>query len=231
MAAQRGPQVYLVGLGMPELRTLTREAFEVLSQCRTLFVNNAGLPLFTDICPDVRAVGELTLWRNPESIRGFISKVVAAARRRPPVAYASYGHPLLYETSAIHLLRGCRQAGLRCRVISGISTIDALLSQLCLPMPVEAGLHVTSPAHLARATPDTTSHVIVFRICESLERSRFLRRRLLKFYPPSHRVALVKCPNWEPGRVRWLPIRDLPPKGQKADTYMSLLIPPLPPPS
>lgn len=225
--SSRGPKVYIVGLGLPELHTLTRRAYEVLSRCRTLFVNNPGVPLFNDICPDVRGVGQFSRGSDPESYGPFIEAIVSAARRRSPVAFAIYGHPMFYEGSAIELLRGCRKARVDCEIVPGISTVDAILAQLSLPLESESGLQVTSAVHLLSADPDPEFHVIVYKVCETLQRSRLLRPRLLRIYPPSHRVALVKCPSWEPGRVRWFPLRELPPKDQRPDVYVSLLIPPL----
>ncbi len=222
-----GPEVYLIGLGLPEERAVTHHAYRALRSCRTLFARNPRSSLLKQACPDVRPVGELDGHLGGPRYAAFAQNVLAAARRAPPVGLAVYGHPLVYEGLALEVLRACRAANASIAAISGISTVEALLALMRISTSDGVGLHVTNAIHLRRAAPDVSAYVMVLKACDDLKLLRGVADRCLRYYPPHHRVALARCPSWKPGRVRWMELRDLRTREQRPDVYATLVIPPL----
>ncbi len=223
------PKVYLIGLGIPELYSLTVEALSAIRRCRTLFVNNPQMEFFRRHCADVRPIGVLDMSRREQSLNALTARILAAARRGGPVGFAIYGHPILYEPPGARLLEACRRRNIPHRVVAGISAFDAVLACLGLSVGKGESVRVADRHHFLRddVSPDPRSHSIIYKAGQNLEQLEELARRFLKVFPGSHKAALVECLDSSPERARWVRLERLGKALRRPELYTTLVVPAL----
>lgn len=227
-ARRRGlsPQVYLIGLGIPEIRAVSREALEAMEACKTLFVNDPGNAFFRQLCPDARPIDNLGVGWSRRKMEAFLGKVLRAAREKGSAGLAVYGHPMIYEPLGHFLLRACRRRRIPCTVIGGLSSFDAVFSALKQSLYGGVGVQVSSPDHFLGLTPDPASYVLVLQAGVGKNILAMVVSHCLRHYPRAHRVALVRAENWSPESVRWLSLSTLSRRPPGEDLYATLVIPP-----
>ena len=127
--------VAAVGLGIVGVHHLTREAQEIMRRCTEVFFIDTGYGeanYLRDLCPRVTSL--LPLYEVGESrlptYRKMAAAVVTAALDRPPVCFASYGHPLVFCYPTTLIRRAARLLDLRFEVAVGVSSLDTLLVDL-----------------------------------------------------------------------------------------------------
>ncbi len=200
--------VYIIGLGVVGVSQITPEARDTLRKCRCAFVVDHGFGVLEhlrtltseviDLLPEYReGLHRLTTYQR------MAGRVVDAAMRRAPVAFATYGHPywLVYPTALIK--SACQELGIGVEIIGGISSIDAILLDLDLD-PGTQGLQIFEATSLVteqrRPNPDVPCllmQVDAFDTPEftmqarSASRYERLRDYLIGIYPGDHRVRSV----------------------------------------
>jgi uncharacterized protein YabN with tetrapyrrole methylase and pyrophosphatase domain len=225
------PKVYLIGLGLPEGKALSAESLAALKACRALFVNDPTTGWLKDLGPELLPVGEFGVGWGPEAMEEFCGRVLAAARKKPPVGLTVYGHPMVYEPLTHHLLEACRKTKTPCRVVGARSSIGATLEVVDARFPAGTGLRVSDAGHFRQTPPAVDCWTLVFQSCSDASVLREVAAHALRFYPASHRAALVEAENWYPQKVRWTPLSGLA-KGQgRPPMYATLAIPPCPRPA
>lgn len=226
---KREPKVYLIGLGIPEVYSLTVEALAAIRRCRTLFVNNPQMEFFRRHCSDVRPIGVLDMSRREDSLNALTARILAAARKSGPVGFAIYGHPILYEPPGARLLEACRRGKIPFRVVAGISAFDAVLACLGLSVGKGEAVRVGDRDHFLRKDvyPDPRSHALIYKAGQTLEQLEVLARRFLEVFPGNHRVALVECLDSSPERARWVRLDRLGKALRRPELYTTLVVPAL----
>jgi precorrin-4 methylase len=116
----------------------------------------------------------------------------------------TYSNPLAYDSVAQNVIRYAQQSGIPFRVVPGISSIDTLVCDLGWDMA--PGLHIYQASRLVAAQvelrPDVAAIVLQIGAFGSF-RARYrtppsgaslagLVTYLNRFYPPSHRVYVVR---------------------------------------
>ncbi len=200
--------IYVVGLGAVGVSQITREAEQAIGRSRTVyFVDNAlGVAEhLATLCPN--AVNLMSSYRRHEP-RGaaydrMVTAVISAALEAPPVTFAVYGHPSMYVYPAHQVLEAAALLDLRCQVLPGISTVDAILCEL----GIDPGFHGLQMYEANDAIcrsrplqPDVPCLLLQVGTLETglasaaksrPERLDRLARYLSQFYPESHTVAIV----------------------------------------
>ncbi len=225
---KREPKVYLIGLGIPEIYSLTVEALAAIRRCRTLFVNNPQMEFFRRHCADVRPIGVLDMSRRERSLNALTARILTAARQGP-AGFAIYGHPILYEPPGAHLLEACRRRKIPFRVVAGISAFDAVLACLGLSVGKGESVRVADRDHFLRddVSPDPRSHALIYKAAQTLDQLEALAGRLLKVFPGRHKVALVECLDSSPERARWVRLDRLGKALKRPEIYTTLVVPAL----
>lgn len=221
-----GAMVYLIGLGIPEIKSISRQALDSLKACKTLFVNDPTAKFFSELCPDVRPIGEFGMGWGKDAMSSFTDKIIFEAQRKGPVGIAVYGHPMVYEPLGHFVLQACVQKGISCSVVGGLSTFDAVLSTLKLSLYGDIGVQMSGPGHFLNSKPNLGCYIFVLQACLESKLFEKVISHCLDFYPRTHRVAIVQSANWSPENVSWAPLAKLSKGTKKINLYATLLVPP-----
>lgn len=213
--------VYIVGLGMVAHRQFTFEVDAALQRCRTIFLLHGDSLVRDHVAARYRAeVSDLGELYRPGRDRAAIyremtNRVLAAAETAAPVAFASYGHPLVYVAASRQIWDEAIARGLTVRVMPGISALDALLIDLKLDPAVEGLQMYEATDLLLRERPLQLDVPLLIWQIGALERltydedqteRQFVRftQYLLRFYPPTHHAIVARTatlPIAKPRRV------------------------------
>lgn len=209
MSTERRPtDIFVVGLGIKSVLQVTREAEEAVKLCRKVFLVDSAFGVqeyVRALCPEV--VSLLGLYEEGgsrrDTYRAMAAHVLDEALEGPPVAFATYGHPQMY-VHPTHLIRkGAAALDLRVRVIPGVSTLDAIVTDLGFD-PGPNGLQMYEATDLlTKARPLQPDVPCLLWQVSAVEtglysarrgsRNRFVRlqRYLLQTYPAGHPVTMV----------------------------------------
>lgn len=198
----------IVGMGIVIGRHLSVEAREIMRLCTTIFVlDNAYGPDPEVMALDVPIVDLNEFYaegqRRREIYRRMAAEILTSAVVKPPVAFASYGHPQVYCYPTTLLRKAGPILGLRTTIVPGVSTLDALLVDIDFDLGAQGLQTYDASDALARQRqlqPDVPCVLWqVTWIGEATYRSgpagvdgfRELQRYLLRFYPAEHEVLSV----------------------------------------
>jgi tetrapyrrole methylase family protein/MazG family protein len=210
------PGVTIVGLGPGDPDLLTVEARRIVdaaTEVHTSAVRHAALATL----PPSAAV--IPLEMPPEAI---VQAILEMGRRPQGVVFAVPGHPLVGDAVAAALLDACRREGLPCRIVAGVSLLDAVCEALSIDA-VAAGVQLVDPSD---PRPDPARPTVVAPL-SGASLPPGLRDALLDLYPPDHAVVVVSTAV-SPPRRHELPLGDL---GEAALAHgpCCLYLPALPP--
>jgi predicted O-methyltransferase YrrM/precorrin-2 methylase len=211
MSAETGFDVALAGWGTRGVEQLTVEQLRALGQARHVVVDPGAPPSIFELLRAYPAeVHDLReLYRDGRQRRDAyqaMAEAVLELARSGRTVWLTYGHPLVYSTPSRVLARECRARSLRLSILSGISSLDEIMSVLQLDI-AERDLQVVFANHLvSRRRPlDPLVDLVVMQpgalgetgICRDPELRkardvsayRELQDHLLRFYPAQHRLT------------------------------------------
>jgi tetrapyrrole (corrin/porphyrin) methylase-like protein len=197
-----------VGLGIVGMHQLTREAEEIMRRCTEVFFVDTGYGedgYLRALCPHVTSL--LPLYEVGESrlptYRKMAAAVVTAAINRPPVCFASYGHPVVFCYPTTLIRRAARLLDLRFHVVAGVSSLDTLLVDVSYDFSTD-GLQMYDATDLVlRGRPLQNDVPCVLWQTNTFADSSYrrdsvpadsligLQNYLLQFYPPEHEVLMI----------------------------------------
>ncbi len=125
--------ITILGLGPGDANLLTREAWGVLSQAKTLYLRTrrhptvAGLPQHLNL-KDFDAIYAANTAFEKVYAR-IVSTLIKEAKKRD-VIYAVPGHPLVGEATVSMLLAQAAKLNIETRLVSGLSFIEPVLEQM-----------------------------------------------------------------------------------------------------
>jgi precorrin-3B methylase len=210
----RGPSyhLYLVGLGIHGAAQVTRETEAILRRCTRVYYAHAD-PTVADYSAELgpRVVNVARYYADARSFRRTYEAIAAVVTRSaakwPPVALATYGHPLVYVSVANWLLERLPRRGLRVKALPAVSALDCLFVDLRLN-PADAGLQMYDANDLLLKRrplqPDVPCLIWQPGIVESTydakgwsrpQRFHRLRDYLLGFYAKTHEVIVAVSAN------------------------------------
>jgi uncharacterized protein YabN with tetrapyrrole methylase and pyrophosphatase domain len=200
--------IAIAGLGMVGVYQITREVEEVIKRCRQTFVVDSGFGVISyleTLCPSVTDLVPLYegVKTRLETYQNMALEVTNAALEKPPVCFATYGHPLIYCYPATLIRRAASLLNLKVEIFPGICSLSTLLVDLGIDAAID-GLQMYEATDLVvrrrfvqNDTPCIIWQVDVFADATyKLERKAAevflpLQNYLLEFYPAEHSVTLV----------------------------------------
>ena len=240
---KRLQDLYLVGLGIDCRAHLTREGEKALKQARVILHIDEDHRWLRKLNPSVVDLKKM-YWSGDERLAVYErirARIITEMEGGPGVAFATYGHPMIFDRIANGLISHCRQNGRSVRVVNGISSLDTLATDLGIEYG--QGLQLYDATHVVtQAQPlNPRAHALLLQIGEfgcsrtSNVIDRAAPRRYLplidhlkKFYPPSHRVTIAFSDNGEGLDLHPVPLSALDRHRQKIVPGATLYIPPLP---
>jgi tetrapyrrole methylase family protein/MazG family protein len=227
--------ITIVGLGPGNPAHLTREAWEVLSGTREVYLRTARHPTVAGLPAGLvlHSFDEVYQASDEfEQVYETIAERVLELGQRPDgVVYAVPGHPAVGEaTVALVRARAAAVEGLAVRVVPGLSFVEPVLSALAvdvLPSLQVADALDLAARHHPGFHPDAPALVAQLY---SPVMAGDVKLTLMNQYPDDHQVALVHAAGTDEAKVERLPLFEL---DRSADIahLTALYVPPLPRPS
>jgi siroheme synthase len=244
-AARRGSLV-VVGTGINGPGQTTPEAVACIRRADKLFyaVTDPTTEFWLrQLNPTATSLSRLYAVGKKRSVTydEMTDAIVASVRTGLDVCVAFYGHPGVLVTAAHAAVHRVRKAGGQARMFPGISADACLYADLGVN-PGEQGIqsYEATDFLLSRRRFDATSNLLLWQIGvlgESRTRTGVIFRprrmqvlvdRLLKHYPPAHRVVLYQAPSFAADRftMRHIALERLP--RVKVPPMAMLYVPALP---
>jgi uncharacterized protein YabN with tetrapyrrole methylase and pyrophosphatase domain len=242
---QRRYDIYILGLGIFGINQVTKETEEALRICHKVYYLHTEpsvrdyLKSFNIEMENLRPVYKLGETRAPV-YQAMANAVLEAAKEKPPVALAVYGHPTIFVSASRIIRERAPALGLSVQALPGISALDCLVIDLNFDFGMQGLVQYEATyALLYQPRLDPTVPCLLWQvgIVETRlfaplpsrpERFNRLKHYLLQFYPENHKVALATSatnPQAEK-EIIWVEIQDLPSAHQHFTVATTLFIPP-----
>jgi tetrapyrrole methylase family protein/MazG family protein len=223
--------ITIVGLGPGDPAHLTLEAWDVLAQADEVYLRTSQHPTLSGLPsgPAWHSFDHLyeTLESLAEVYESIASEILALGRRAGGVVYAVPGHPLMGESSVVHILDRAREEGLAVHVVEGLSFVEPTLSLLGLDGL--AGLQLADATELAMAhhpALDPGRPALIAQLW-GRQLAGEVKLTLMNAYPDEHEVTLVRGAGTPTVTRRELPLYALD-RDTEVDHLTTLYVPPLP---
>jgi tetrapyrrole methylase family protein/MazG family protein len=222
--------ITLLGLGPGEARQLTREAWDVLEAASEIWVRTRQHPAVAGLPPHLKVHSFDDLYENGstfEDVYGAITgRIMELGNRAEGVIYAVPGHPFVAESTGPEIARRAREAGLRLRVVEGISFLEPTFSALGLdPYPRLALYDAMTLGQEHVPGFATDGPVLIAQIYSRLVASE-VKSTLNAIYPDEHRVRFVHGAGTEAQVVEELALYEID-RSEHIGLLSSLYVPPL----
>lgn len=235
--------LYLVGLGIGGFSRRSVETDELLRGCASILHLTAFHELLTKTYQteviNLKSIYEASndASRVYESMTSTIITYVKERRFLGPIAFVTYGHPLLLVDTSWSLIEICKTTDIRCKPILGSSFIDQAL--IDIEDRFDHGIQMFEANHFYQKSihPDTRTPVILAQVgdfgsnklrqhTQKLERLLPLFNHLQKHYPPGRKCAAFFSP-WRSDMspdISWTTIKDIHTLASRIHTGSSLYI-------
>ncbi len=222
--------IVIVGLGPGNPKHLTREAWEVLSEAKEVWLRTAHHPTVAGLPEGVVIRSFDHLYESAEDFatvyETIAAEVVRLGNRPEGVIYAVPGHPLVGEASVQRIMALAREAGLPVHIVEGLSFIEPTLTALGIDglegLQVVDGIELAARHH-PLLTPDLPA--LVGQVY-SRALAADVKLTLMNQYPDEHPVALIHAAGTTEERVVHLPLYEL--DRCEVAHLTTLYVPPLP---
>lgn len=185
----------------------TVETIRLLRRARIVFTLSIHVPWLRRTCRRLVSLDEhyYTGEEDTRVYRRLADLVLEEAGRGGGVAFVDDGHPLIYDDMCHDVLRRGRRRGLRVTALPAVSFLDTMVAQCDVPFDT-TGLQIVEATSLvaARQRLNPRFETLVAQIgwfgqsllldVKGHARERFdpLVAYLLRFYPPEHRVRILR---------------------------------------
>lgn len=224
------PKIVIVGLGLIIPDHVTPQAQKILSTCTkiyTIIQEPTILWLPSNPKANRTVVNLLHLYKEgiprTENYDAAAKIILESCSPRDIVGYVTYGNPAAYDSVAQTLLRAAPQKKIAVELVPGISSLDTILCDLQIDMAPALQVYEASWMLVTKIEPRPGIQVILLQMGSfGSFRTHYSKRRdgssladlvsyLVKFYPPTHPVTLVRstCNIAQPARTRILPLQHL----------------------
>ena len=189
------PGITLLGLGPGEPHQLTREAWEMLSSAKEVYLRTRQHPTVSSIPPSVKIYSFDEIYENTDNFedvyKAINQRILELGRRPEGVIYAVPGHPFVAETTCPEIARLARLEGLQVRIVEGLSFMEPVFSALGIDPFPQLTLYdalTLGQAHIPAFPPDAP--VMIAQIYSRLIASE-VKSTLTSIYPDKHPVKFV----------------------------------------
>ncbi len=207
------PGITILGLGPGNPDHLTREAWDLLTGAREIFVRTSQHPTVAAFPAslDVHSFDELyeTEEKVEEVYRKIVNQILELGQRPRGVIYAVPGNPFVAEATAPEIARRAKQEGIPVRVIQGLSFVEPVLAALgtdLLPqttivdaLDLVSQHHPLFPPHVPALIAQVHSQMVAGEI----------KITLMAQYPDQHPVRLVHTAGTSEELVEDLPLHEI----------------------
>ena len=205
--------ITIVGLGPGNPAQLTREAWDLLSECREVYLRTSRHPTVGALPSHLVLNSFDHLYETVDDFSSvyeqIAGQILQLAARPQGVVYAVPGHPLVGETSVQSILSRARREGIAVRLVDGLSFVEPVLSLL--------GLDALGGLQLADATELASGqHPLLDPDRPALVGQLYGRRlagdvklTLMNAYPDDHPVSLVRAAGMQDAAVETAPLYEL----------------------
>jgi len=222
--------IVIVGLGPGDPKHLTREAWQVLSEAREVWLRTAHHPTVAELPEGVTVRSFDPLYESAEDFAAvyetIATEVVRLGNRPEGVIYGVPGHPLVGEASVQRILALAQEAGLPVRIVEGLSFIEPTLTALGIDglegLQVVDGIELAARHH-PPLNPDLPA--LVGQVY-SRALAADVKLTLMNQYPDEHPIALVHAAGTQDEAVVRLRLYEL--DRQEVAHLTTLYVPPLP---
>ncbi|MBI2757881.1 MAG: nucleoside triphosphate pyrophosphohydrolase [Chloroflexi bacterium] len=224
------PGITLLGLGPGDPNQLTREAWDLLSSAKEIYVRTRQHPTVNGLPSALKVHSFDDLYEDGDSFdevyAAITKKILELGRRDEGVIYAVPGHPFVAEATCPEIARLARDAGLAVRIVEALSFLEPTFSALGLdpyPRLTLFDALTLGGAHVPAFAPDAP--VLIAQIYSRLVASE-VKSTLGAIYPDEHRVKLVHAAGTKDQIVEDLALYEID-RSEHIGLLTSLYAPPL----
>ncbi|TFH35014.1 MAG: nucleoside triphosphate pyrophosphohydrolase [Anaerolineales bacterium] len=220
----------ILGLGPSSGDLLTRQAWEILSHARELYVRTRNHPALDELPQSltIHAFDQLYNQANsfPEVYEAIVTRLMELAQREPGVIYAVPGDPSVGEATVARLRELAEIEGLPLKLVPGISFIEPCLA--LLELDALDGLFIADALELVEAhhpgfMPDTP--VLVAQLHSQLVAAD-VKLTLLNQYPADHPIQVISNAGGPLAKLQALELEELD-RCELYEATTTLYLPPL----
>lgn len=225
--------IIVVGLGPGAVEQMSVAAWRTIEGAREIYARTRRHPTldalpgsavvhsFDDVYDSCESFGEV--------YEEIARRVVSLGAEDGGVIYAVPGHPLVAETSVVHILERARTTGLPVKIVTSESYVSPVLAALGID---GADLQVADALGLARRWHPAliVDRPALMSQLYDRDTASVLKLVLMAAYPADHQVALVRAAGTESQSVRWLPLTEID-RRTDIDHLTALYVPPRKAPS
>ncbi len=221
--------ITIVGLGPGHGRTLTREAWDVLTNARMVYLRTARHPAVDDLPPGLPRQSFDQVYDTAVSFEAVYTQIVEALLahgRENDIVYAVPGHPYVGESTVTRLIAAAAP-DIPVRVVAGLSFVEPSLT--AVGVDALDGLQIFDAIGIAQYhyppfNPDVP--VLLGQVYSRMLASE-LKLVLTAVYPDEHPVHLIHAAGTAAELVEATPLYTID-RSLHIDHLTSLYIPPLP---
>jgi len=194
-APAEGGRVIICGLGL-RVEQMTLETLRVLKKCDVVFhdfLDGRAVARLRPLCRDLRDLNRL---RADESEKATTDVILSALAPGRTVAFLCYGHPMVLQWTAVHLIRRCRADGIPCATVSAMTALDDILVDAGVPV-MDLGLQLCLPNRALELDLPLLPHVptavmLLSHLWTVRGGVRKFARYLGRYYRPDQPVIIVR---------------------------------------
>mgnify|MGYP000443601037 CR=1 FL=1 len=205
--------LYIVGLGPGDAGQLTRQAWEVLSAAKEVYLRTRVHPTvpYLPKSPLYHSFDEL--YEEAEDFEqvytAIVERLAARLATGEDVVYAVPGDPMVAERTVTRLLSVCRERQIEVKVINGISFIEPTLA--ALGIDALDGLQLVDATELASAhhPPINPDYPALIAQLYGRRLASEVKLTLMNQYPDEHPVTLVHAAGTPEQNVEVVPLYEM----------------------
>lgn len=207
---QTNEKIILLGLGPGDVKLLTREAWDVLSNASEIYLRTRKHPTVAGFPPSLTVHSFDRFYEDGESFADvyerIVEQVLELSERPEGVIYAVPGDPFIAEATTPAILKKAESQGIPYRVVPGLSFIEPTFSALGVdPMPHTALLDALELAHMHHPPFPPDVPALIAQVHSPLVASN-IKLTLMAVYPDEHPVQLVHGAGTMSENVEHLPL-------------------------
>ncbi len=222
--------ITIVGLGPGNGRLLTREAWEILSTAKTVYLRTQRHPAAADLPDTVNRVSFDHVYETAVNFDAVYTQIVTTLLqlgRESDIVYAVPGHPFIGESTVMQLAAAAEKGGVPVVIIPGLSFVEPALTAVHADgldgLQLFDAIELTSTLY-PPLNPDQP--VLLGQVYSRLLAGE-LKAMLTAVYPEQHTVSLIHAAGTPAESVETIPLYAID-RSRQIGHLTSLYLPPLP---
>lgn len=223
----------IVGLGPGHGLFLTRAAWEILSQAKTVYLRTERHPAVADLPDSVTRHSFDHIYDTADSFDTVYDTIVAELlqlAQKEAVIYAVPGHPFVGESTVTRLVAQAEAVGVAVNIVAGLSFVEPCLT--AVHQDGMDGVQIFDAIELAQYhyPPVNPDFPLLLGQVYSRMLANELKLVLTAVYPDEHPVILIHQAGDDDQTIELVPLYAID-RSDQVSHLTSLFVPPLPTPS